>query len=96
MCRERERERLKINKRKHTNRTTHNTIPLASLRATNGLRPWRRGPSPWEQTNAPLSRCHPDRLTMKSNNDTLFFENASRVFERPTKGDGRHFRVVDF
>ena len=26
----------------------------------------------WEQINTPLLRCHPDRLTMKSTNDTLF------------------------
>ena len=31
-----------------------------------------RSHTTWEQANTPLLRCHPDRLTIKSNNNTLF------------------------
>ena len=45
-------------------------LPGTSCRAYRAA-PARHSTS-WEQINAPLLRCHPDRLTMKSRRNTLF------------------------
>ena len=42
---------------------------------------WRtKTAGPREQTNTPLLRCHPDRLTITSTNRAIS-ENASRTFK---------------